>query len=356
MGLPTFSRARGPSTVMLVSAMLAGCGTGAPGTPVPADTAIPMTPAASPSPESTFPADAASPSPVASPTLPVIDPGDVDQEPPLGLVWQATDPTGEPVPFHPSIDPAGRIWVGAMGENRFLIFDRDGEYIESWGTSGIEEGQFHFMPGPFGGIAFASDGSFFVSDSGNRRIQKFSPEREFVAAWGSFGTGDDQFLTPNEIAVDGEDNVYVHDDELTVTKMFTSDGEFIRTFAEGSAPFVSITEGGHVLAVMWETNHLHEYAPDGSLVRAIDLNGLVALPRAAGVVVDDDGHMWISSVIEDGPRDDPDKLIELDRDGRLLHRWDGMAVTQFVMDPGGDRLYAAFWRQPFLAAYAISSD
>jgi hypothetical protein len=161
---------------------------------------------------------------------------------------------------------------------------------------------------------------------------------------------------PNEIAVDARDNVYVHDDELSVTKMFTPKGEFVRSFAEGSAPFVSVTPNGHVLAVMWATNHLHEYAPDGSLVRAIDLNGLIAMPRAAGVVVDHNGHIWVSSVLEDGPRDDADKLIELDENGKLLHRWDGMAVTQFVIDPASDRLYAAFWRQPFLAAYELPGD
>ena len=356
---PPISRVGQQGALVLVAALIGGCASGAPAIPTATTTTV-LTPAApSASPESSptqGSAPAATSSPSADPAPLAVDPGDVEPEPPLELLWQGADPTGEAVPFHPAIDPEGRIWVGAMGENRFLIFDREGEFIESWGTAGSEQGQIYFMPGPFGGVAFASDGSFYVSDSANRRVQKFDRDREFVNAWGSFGTGEDQFLVPNEIAVDADDNVYVHDDEQSVTKMFTSDGEFLRTFAEGSAPFVSVTPEGHVLAQMWETNLLHEYAADGSLVRAIDLNGLVALPRAAGVVMDDDDHIWISSVTEDGTGDNADKLIALDEDGKLMHRWDGMAVTQFVIDPAGDRLYAAFWTQPVLSAYAIPGD
>lgn len=345
---------------------LVGCSSGAPATQPPpnsasprATTAVTLSPAATPTRTPTLnPTQALSPSPITGPTVTAIDPGEVDPEPPLELAWQGVDPTGEAVPFHPAIDPDGNIWVGALGQNVFHVFDQDGTFLESWGTPGSEEGQINFVRGTdsFGGIAFAADGSFYVSQSGNRRIQKFNSDREFVLSWGSFGTGDDQFLTPDAIALDEAGNVYVHDDELLITKMFTSNGEFVRTFAEGSSPFVSVTSDGHVFAQMVETNVLNEYAPDGSLLRSIDLNGLVKLPRAAAVEIDDRGHIWISSVTEAGPSDYADKLVELDEDGKLLHSWDGMAVTQFVLDPDGDRIYAAFWYQPFLAAYDTSGD
>jgi hypothetical protein len=349
-----------------LAVFVVGCATAAPATePAPSNALRGPTSAATLSPVATTtraPApslsQAASPSPMASPAMSAIDPGEVDAEPPLELLWQGVDPTGEAVPFHPAIAPDGQIWAGAAGQNLFLIFDQDGTFVESWGTPGSEEGQINFMRGTdsFGGIAFASDGSFYVSESGNRRVQKFNRDREFVMSWGSFGSGDDQFLTPNAIALDGAGNVYVHDDELSLTKMFTSEGAFVRTFAEGSTPFVSVTDDGHVLAQMWQTNYLNEYAPDGTLLRSIDLNGVVALPRAAAVEVDESGHIWISSVTESGTRDDADKLVELDEDGKLLHSWDGMPVTQFVHDEAGDRIYAAFWRQPFLAAYDTSGD
>jgi sugar lactone lactonase YvrE len=351
-----------PLILVLLTALSASCASGPPATQTAtnaAASASPAAPVATPTrPPTERPTQAASPSSVASAAPAAIDPGDVEPEPPLELAWQGVDPTGEHVPFHPAIAPDGLIWVGVAAENRFDIFDRDGTFIETWGTPGTEEAQINFMHGTdsFGGIAFAADGSFYISESGNRRVQKFNSDRESVMSWGSFGVGDDQFLTPNAIALDAAGNVYVHDDELAATKMFTSNGSFVRRFADGSTPFVSVTDDGHVYAQMWGANLLNEYAPDGTLLRSIGLSGLIALPRAAGIEVDGDGHIWISSVTESGTRDNVDKLVELDEDGKLLHRWDGMAVTQFVLDEESDRLYASFWQQPFLAAYEIPAD
>ncbi|MDQ3938619.1 MAG: NHL repeat-containing protein [Chloroflexota bacterium] len=292
-------------------------------------------------------------------TPPLISPGTIEPGAPLEQIWEAKGPTGDEVLFHPAIDPEGRIWAPVARANHFLIFDRDGNYLESWGESGDGEGQFNFRhpwSDAFGGIAFAPDGSFYVSEGGNRRVQKFDPERNFVLSWGSFGPAEDQFLAPDAVALDGVGNVYVHDDEPSVHKMFTSDGEFVRSFAEGSTPWVAVSPDGHVYAQMWERNVLNEYAPDGSLVRSIDLDGLASLPRVADLEVDAQGRLWVSSVDEQGEIDVPDKLFVLDADGQLLHRWDGTAVTQFVVDPAGDRIYTTFFRSPSLVAYAVPEE
>ena len=37
------------------------------------------------------------------------------------------------------------------------------------------------------GVAVASDGSVYVTDSGNHRIQKFTSEGVFVSKWGTEG-------------------------------------------------------------------------------------------------------------------------------------------------------------------------
>ena len=51
-------------------------------------------------------------------------------------------------------------------------------------------------------------------------------EYGFVDAWGGYGYADGRFMTPNAIAVDKEDNVYVTDETCRIQK-FTPDGEFI---------------------------------------------------------------------------------------------------------------------------------
>ena len=55
-----------------------------------------------------------------------------------------------------------------------------------------------------GGVAAASDGSVYVSDWFNHRIQKFTSEGVFVSKWGTEGTGDGQFIQPATVAVASE--------------------------------------------------------------------------------------------------------------------------------------------------------
>jgi hypothetical protein len=158
-----------------VAALIAACG---PAAPIATPTARVQSPpaATTPAPATVVPTGtpaAVSPSPSPGPTQAPISPGTIDSEPALEQVWQATGPTGGETPFHPAIDPERRIWVPAAPDNQFLIFDREGNYIETWGESGSGEGQFNFASehsDMFGGIAFAPDGSFYVSESGNRRV------------------------------------------------------------------------------------------------------------------------------------------------------------------------------------------
>ena len=54
------------------------------------------------------------------------------------------------------------------------------------------------------GVAAASDGSVYVSDWFNHRIQKFTSEGVFVSKWGMEGTVDGQFIQPATVAVASE--------------------------------------------------------------------------------------------------------------------------------------------------------
>ena len=45
-------------------------------------------------------------------------------------------------------------------------------------------------------IATGPDGSVYVADSGNHRVQRFAPEGAYLNKWGSEGSGDGQFFYP----------------------------------------------------------------------------------------------------------------------------------------------------------------
>ena len=68
------------------------------------------------------------------------------------------------------------------------------------GGQGTSDGEFDSA-----GVApAASDGSVYVSDWFNHRIQKFTSEGVFVSKWGREGTVDGQFIQPATVAVASE--------------------------------------------------------------------------------------------------------------------------------------------------------
>src|SRR4051812_10111307 len=107
-----------------------------------------------------------------------------------------------------------------------------------WGSYGTGNGQF-ISPS---GIAVDSSDNVYVVDAGNNRIQKFTNNGTFITTWGSYGTGNGQFISPSGIAVDSSDNVYVVDAGNNRIQKFTNNGTFITTwgsYGTGNGQFIS---------------------------------------------------------------------------------------------------------------------
>ena len=78
------------------------------------------------------------------------------------------------------------------------------------------------------GIALAANGDFYVSDGyGNARVHKFTAEGELLLSWGEPGEGISQFVTPHNVCVDREGTVYVADRQNRRMQLFNPEGEFI---------------------------------------------------------------------------------------------------------------------------------
>ena len=61
------------------------------------------------------------------------------------------------------------------------------------------------------GLATDEAGNVFVADRGNHRIQKFTPNGDFIKKWGTQGSGEGQFLGPLSVCVGPDNRVYVGD-------------------------------------------------------------------------------------------------------------------------------------------------
>ncbi|MCA1609148.1 MAG: NHL repeat-containing protein, partial [Acidobacteria bacterium] len=61
------------------------------------------------------------------------------------------------------------------------------------------------------GINKDAAGNFYVADTGNSRVQKFSPDGLFLLSIGNPGAGIGQLREPNAVAIDSEGRIYVVD-------------------------------------------------------------------------------------------------------------------------------------------------
>jgi tripartite motif-containing protein 71 len=112
------------------------------------------------------------------------------------------------IPRSIAVDSAGNVYVTDTFNYRIQKFSSDGTFISKWGSRGFGSGQF-LRPE---GVAVDPSGNVYVTDTENHHIQKFDSNGTFISKWGSEGSADGQFDSPTDAAVDPSGNsVYVAD-------------------------------------------------------------------------------------------------------------------------------------------------
>jgi sugar lactone lactonase YvrE len=77
------------------------------------------------------------------------------------------------------------------------------------------------------GIDLDAQGDVYIADWRNDRIQKFTPDGDFLMAFGSSGSGEGEFNRPSSVAVDHDGIIYVADWMNNRLQVFDPDGNFV---------------------------------------------------------------------------------------------------------------------------------
>ncbi|HUN23208.1 MAG TPA: TIGR03663 family protein [Anaerolineales bacterium] len=139
-----------------------------------------------------------------------------------------------------AVDAQGNVYVANSGKHNVVVFNAQGELVQTLGRSdmqlGAEKGEFNE---PWG-VALDADGNLYVSDTWNHRVQKFSPKGEFLASWGVFSNDPTSsplnLWGPRGIAVNPVTNhVYVADTGNKRIAVFDTNGEPLFSIGQGGA-------------------------------------------------------------------------------------------------------------------------
>ncbi|MCC6298330.1 MAG: TIGR03663 family protein [Anaerolineales bacterium] len=288
-----------------------------------------------------------------------------DRYPPLGLNTPRSIAAGQD----------GDLYVADSNNHRILRIAADGSLLNEWGTfADLSQGD-----APLGtffepwGVAVGPDGSVYVTDTWNNRVQKFSKDGKPIKAWGEFGQPAPEFPNsgyffwgPRGIAVDSKGRVLVADTGNKRIVVYDVDGNYVTEFGSGGfdpgqfdEPVgVAVGSDGTVYVTDTWNQRVQSFVPIETVEDGIVYQPLVqwdvtawfgqSLDNKPFIATDANDHVFVT---------DPEgyRVIEFTASGEFVRAWGdfGGGVEQFglpsgiavdplgfvwVTDPGNNRI------------------
>lgn len=238
------------------------------------------------------------------------------------------------------IAPDGTIYVADSLNHRIQQFSSDGLLLNVWGV--FANAQEKDAPGgtfnePWD-VAVAEDGSIFVADTFNHRIQKFDSTGRFINMWGVFAQGEspESFWGPRGIAIDDKGNVFVTDTGNKRVVVFDANLEYKTQFGGGGfeqgqfdEPVgITINSTGHIIiADTWNRRvqifESDESANDFTPIGSFDISAWYGqgIDNKPYLTTDMEGNIFLS---------DPEigRILKFSPDGEYMLGYQDLNISE----------------------------
>ena len=235
-------------------------------------------------------------------------------------------------PQYVAVDDSSNFYVTDLGNARVQKFDKNGEFLTSWGSKGMGNTEFHAPTG----IAIGS-GYVYVSDHELSFIKKFDLNGNFITSWGQTGSDVTKLKLPSGVAVSNDNFVYVVDTGNSRVVKFDSDGKFVSIIGssgKGDGQFLTpldvvVDSSGNIFVSDSGNNRIQKFNVNGGFVAKYSpsIGGIKISPD--GIALDSSGNIMVSD-------SGNNRIVVLDSDGKSVTSFGktGMGNSQFKLPKG----------------------
>lgn len=121
-----------------------------------------------------------------------------------------------------AVDSKENIYVTDI--KKIQVFDKDGNFLYSIGEK--------YIKNEATGVGIDKKDRVIITDEDNYMCRIFTSEGELIKSFGKRGMEDGSFLEPQGICIDDEDRIYVSDNEGDSVQVFSPEGEFLLKFGK----------------------------------------------------------------------------------------------------------------------------
>jgi YD repeat-containing protein len=254
-------------------------------------------------------------------------------------------------PYAVTANPStGALYVTDTSNNRIQELSPAGRFLTSWETWGPS----HQLSDPTG-LTVGAGGKLYVSDAYGNQVSTWTPPEagaahlSYASELGSSGSGNGQFSTPINTAIDGEGNLWVTDCGNNRIEKFSAKGSFIAAYGKegsGNGQYhcpggIDINQStGNVYVADTYGARIEELSSSGSFIRSFGTEGSGKVTKPGSIKLDSAGNVWV-------PDMSADKLFEFSSSGTYIAAYgkEGSGEVQFKQPTAvafsGENLYVA---------------
>jgi DNA-binding beta-propeller fold protein YncE len=210
-------------------------------------------------------------------------------------------------PWGIAVAPDGAVYVSDLWNHRVEKFDAEGNFLGMWGKWGNTGGALAEVGVFFGprGVALGQDGNVYVADTGNKRVQAFTPDGQPLGQHGGAGSGQGRLNEPVGLAQDADGRWYVTDQWNYRVQVFDKDWNYLAQWPVLGWPGDDITQkpglavdpGRKLVYITDPGNHrVLVYRTDGTFVTTWGTRGTgpAQFLSPTGIAVGPDGRAYVA--------------------------------------------------------------